>query len=358
MSSAAAGGNRRRPTSVARAGSFRRMPCARTIARTAAATRSGSRAISASVVVSAANVYWPASGGPSPRLTSTMTLPTPRRTAVSLPSAFAQKPSTIPRSSASAALMPKEAPGSMPPGTGAILTPSRTGSTPTSWRSWSKARSGPGAAPIRSPLTAETSPRRAGISARRTRSQGVPWESATTSFAPFQPGNASKVVCAPPATKSTTPSRSAFTASSEGKSSTCASRPSSRYRPSSSAASAGKYEFVTRSGVAIRMGLFLGDDVVAEDADTADLDLDDVARHHVAGGALGAHPEHVAGMERRGLAHLVEPRARVPDLVDRREVLPHVAVVTDDDAELGRIEAGDDPGTKRLERVAVLGAEQ
>src|SRR6267142_1495321 len=73
------------------------------------------------------------------------------------------------------------------------------------------------------------------------------------------------------------------------------------------------------------MGLFLRHDVVAEDSD---------------------------------LAHLVEPGGRVPDLVARREVFPHPAVVADDDAELGRIEPGDDPGTERLERVAVLGAKQ
>ena len=83
----------------------------------------------------------------------------------------------------------------------------------------------------------------------------MPWDSVTTSFAPFQPGNASSVVWAPPATKSTAPSRSAFTASSDGSSSTWASTPSSRKRPSSSAASAGKYELVTRSGVAILMGI-------------------------------------------------------------------------------------------------------
>src|SRR5580765_1922475 len=77
------------------------------------------------------------------------------------------------------------------------------------------------------------------------------------SFAPFQPGNASNVVCAPPATKSTAPSRRALTASSEGNNSTWASIPSSRYSPSSSAASAGKYEFVTRSGVAIFTGFLL-----------------------------------------------------------------------------------------------------
>jgi len=228
MIAAAAGGNRRRPTSVARAGSFRRMPCARTMARTAAATRSGSRAISASVVESAANVYCPAPVGPSPRRTSTTTFPTPRRTAVSLPSAFAQNPSTRPRSRASAARTPNEAPGSSAPGTGAIVTPSRAGSTPTSWSIWRNARSGPGAAPMRSPLTAARSPRRAGRSARSTRSHGVPWETATASSAPFHPGNASSIVWAPPATKSTAPSRSAFTASSDGSSSTWASSPASR----------------------------------------------------------------------------------------------------------------------------------
>src|SRR5881628_3459199 len=128
MISAAAGGNRRRPTSLARAGSFLSSRWVRTIARTAAATRSGSRAISASVVASAANVYWPAAGGPSPRRTSAMTFPTPRRTAVSLPSALAQNPSTRRRSSASAATTPNDAPASSAPGTGPIVMPSRAGS--------------------------------------------------------------------------------------------------------------------------------------------------------------------------------------------------------------------------------------
>ena len=60
MISAAAGGNRRRPTSLARAGSFVSMRWVRTIARTAAATRSGSQAISASVVERDLPFYDPA----------------------------------------------------------------------------------------------------------------------------------------------------------------------------------------------------------------------------------------------------------------------------------------------------------
>src|SRR4029453_8020858 len=104
--------------------------------------------------------------------------------------------------------------------------------------------------------------------------------------------------------------------------------------------------------------LLLGDHVVSEHADAADLDLDDVARDHVTVGALGAHPEHVARMKRRGLAHLVKPRRGVPDLVAGREVFPDLAVVAHDDPKLRRIQIGDDVGAERLERIAIFRAEQ
>ena len=82
----------------------------------------------AALVANAAEVYWPAAGWPSPRRPSAMISPTPHRTAVSLPSASAEIPSTRRRSSASAATTPNDALGSSAPGTGAIVMPSRAGS--------------------------------------------------------------------------------------------------------------------------------------------------------------------------------------------------------------------------------------
>ena len=63
-------------------------------------------------------------------------------------------------------------------------------------------------------------------------------------------------------------------------------------------------------------------------------------------------------MQRGGLAHLVNPGRGIPDLIRRGEILPDVAVVPNDDPQLGRIQSRDDPGAERFERVAVLGAKQ
>src|SRR5262249_61747714 len=98
----------------------------------------------------------------------------------------------------------------------------------------------------------------------------------------------------------------------------------------------------------------VGHHVLPGHADAADLDLDDVAGHHVAVGALRAHPEHVPRVERRGLAHLVKPRRGIPDLVAGGEVFPDLAVMAHDDPELRWIEIGHDVGAEWLERVAVL----
>src|SRR5713101_7623805 len=102
--------------------------------------------------------------------------------------------------------------------------------------------------------------------------------------------------------------------------------------------------------------LFLGSHVISEDADVADLDFDDVARDHVPVGPLRTHPEHVAGIEGRVPAQLLDPGGRIPDLVGRREILPDRPVVADDDAERGGIQSGDDEGPERLEGVAILAA--
>ena len=64
-----------------------------------------------------------------------------------------------------------------------------------------------------------------------------------------------------------------------------------------------------------RPHLFFGDYVVSEDADVADLDLDGVARDHVAVSSLGTHPEHVARVEGRVSAQLLNPGRRIPDLI-------------------------------------------
>ena len=105
------------------------------------------------------------------------------------------------------------------------------------------------------------------------------------------------------------------------------------------------------------MGLFLSYHIIPEDADATDLDFDDVARDHVAVRPLSAHPQHVSRVEGRVPAELLDPRRRVPDLIGRGEILPYRAVVADDDPELRRIQIGHDPGTERLERVAVLAPE-
>src|SRR5262244_71920 len=75
ISSAASGGKRRFPTSVARVGSARSALWALTIARTVAAILSGSRLINASVVTRPAKVKFRAEDGPSPRRTSSKTFP-------------------------------------------------------------------------------------------------------------------------------------------------------------------------------------------------------------------------------------------------------------------------------------------
>ncbi len=102
---------------------------------------------------------------------------------------FAQKPSTAPSSSALAATMPKEAPAPEAPGTGAMFT-SRSGSMPDSTSMRFKPSAGPGAAPMRRPLSARSSPRFAPMSLRTTRNQYMFCESAQISLHPVQSRNA------------------------------------------------------------------------------------------------------------------------------------------------------------------------
>ena len=79
----------------------------------------------------------------------------------------------------------------------------------------------------------------------------MPCACAQSSLTPRHSGNAASAACAAPPTKSISPSRSAAYARSTGKiSSTETSSPSPRKKPSSAAATAGKYEFEIRSGIA------------------------------------------------------------------------------------------------------------
>ena len=56
-----------------------------------------------------------------------------------------------------------------------------------------------------------------------------------------------------------------------------------------------------------RAPLLLGNRVISKGADVTNSHLDGVAGDHVAVGALDAHPQHVAGVQRDVLAKLVNP---------------------------------------------------
>src|SRR4030095_4897551 len=93
---------------------------------------------------------------------------------------------------------------------------------------------------------------------------------------------------------------------------------------------------------------------VAKHADARDLNLHHVTVLDVLGGAVRAHPEHVAGMEGEVLAHaadeLAYPEDRVLDGVGK-----HLrAVHPDGDTERVGIKAGDDPRAHGLEGIRVL----
>ena len=85
---------------------------------------------------------------------------------------LAQKPSILPSSIARAALTPNDTPAGLAGiGGGAICTLSRFGSMPYSFSSSMRPMSISGAAPIRLPLTASTSPRLTLRSERMIRNQ-------------------------------------------------------------------------------------------------------------------------------------------------------------------------------------------
>jgi hypothetical protein len=110
--------------------------------------------------------------GPSPRRASNTSVPRPRFTATSAPMPLAQKPSILPSSIAFAALTPNDTPAGLAGiGGGAICTLSRLGSMPYSFSISIRPISMSGAAPMRLPLTAATSPRFTFRSARMIRNQ-------------------------------------------------------------------------------------------------------------------------------------------------------------------------------------------
>src|SRR5215510_7431217 len=93
---------------------------------------------------------------------------------------------------------------------------------------------------------------------------------------------------------------------------------------------------------------------VAQHAGVRDLALHEVAVLHVLGGAVGAHPQHIARMEGEVLTHaadeLAHPEDRILDGVGEHLL----AVEPNDDAEGVRVEAGDDPWPHGLEGIRVL----
>src|ERR1700733_14442423 len=97
---------------------------------------------------------------------------------------------------------------------------------------------------------------------------------------------------------------------------------------------------------------------IAQCADAADLDLADIAVLHVLGGALGAHPQHVAGIQRQVLRHRhqeVDHAEYHMVGLERDQLLavqPHLG------DQVVQLHVGLDPRAHGLERVAIFGAPQ
>src|SRR5258705_3603601 len=100
--------------------------------------------------------------------------------------------------------------------------------------------------------------------------------------------------------------------------------------------------------------LALPDDRVAQHADARHLDLDHVTVLHVLGRAVGAHPQHVARIEREVLAHATDELTHAEDRVLDGVGEHLLAVEPDRDAQIVRVQPGDDPRAHRLERIGVL----
>src|SRR5580692_7560795 len=105
-----------------------------------------------------------------------------------------------------------------------------------------------------------------------------------------------------------------------------------------------------------RHASFFEHDRVRELADAGDLDLAGLARPHVLGHAVGAHPDHVAGMDGDVFGHPLDEILDAEDHVAGGEILHYLPVEFHDGAHLAIIGAGDDPRPHRLEGVGVLAA--
>src|SRR5271165_105413 len=97
---------------------------------------------------------------------------------------------------------------------------------------------------------------------------------------------------------------------------------------------------------------------IAQCADAADLDLADIAVLHVLGGAFGAHPQHVAGIQRQIARHRHQEIDHAEHHVIGRERDQLLAVQPHLGDQVVQLHVGLDPRAHRLERVGVLGAPQ
>src|SRR5215472_136486 len=99
-------------------------------------------------------------------------------------------------------------------------------------------------------------------------------------------------------------------------------------------------------------------DWVAQRADAADLDLADIAVLHVLGSALGAHPQHVAGIQRQIARHRYQEVDHAEHHVIGREHDQLLAVQPHLGDQIVQFHVGLDPRPHRLECVGVLRSPQ
>src|SRR5262249_22795846 len=111
-----------------------------------------------------------------------------------------------------------------------------------------------------------------------------------------------------------------------------------------------------RSPRSTAAGLGLPDGPGAPKAHLRPLHLNHLPPPPVLGRAVGAHPQHIAGIECQVLAHPADELAHAEDRVLHGVAEHLLAVEPDRDTQVVRVEAGDDPGSHRLERVGVLAA--
>ena len=89
-----------------------------------------------------------------------------------------------------------------------------------------------------------------------------------------------------------------------------------------------------------------------------DFDLAHIAVLHVGGGALGAHPDHVAGIQRQVMRHRHQEIHHAEEHVVGAELDHLLAVHPHLGDQAFQIDIGLDPRPHRLERIGVLGAPQ